>query len=380
MRGALLTIIASGLGCGPRASVLVGLAYGLATPAFVYATLFYGHQATAFLLLASLAAIERSPNSWRWSIVAGLCASYAAVVEIQAGPVSAILGLALLGNVLAGAASGPRALLGFAVEAHSGPVLVLLGYNVAAFGSPFDMGYFHEDLNQFRQVHSADNPLGLGGIKLSLIPALLWGEFRGLLAYAPILILAVPGWLVLATKRRWNLLIVSLSACACVFLVPTLSCIPTGPSGWSTGPRFLLPLIPFGMLAVAAILSVGGRSVVAVAISLAVFGGLEHVALPGVSAEAHPRRRGPGLSAPPPRSRLAYMAGRPVAALERRHPLRADGWRPSVREARREPQRRVAMARVRALYRGARHCDRANRVLIENQHKIAGMMSRFHRQ
>ena len=39
-----------GLFAGPAA--LVGLAYGLATPAYVYATLAYGHQASAFALLA----------------------------------------------------------------------------------------------------------------------------------------------------------------------------------------------------------------------------------------------------------------------------------------------------------------------------------------
>jgi hypothetical protein len=276
--GALLTVMATGLGCGPRVAVLVGLAYGLGTPAYVYATLFYGHQATAFLLLASLAAIERSSNSWRWSFLAGLCASYAAVVEIQSGPVSAILGLALVGKVVAGRVKS-RALLGFAVGAL-GPIAVLLGYNVAAFGSPFDMGYFHEDLNQFREVHSADNPLGLGRVKLGLVTALLWGEFRGLFAYAPILILAVPGWVVMAWKRRWNVLIVSLSACACVLLV-NLS-YPNWTGGWSTGPRFLLPLVPFAMLAVAALISVGGRSVVAVAATLALFGGVSMLLFQGV--------------------------------------------------------------------------------------------------
>ena len=33
---------------GPGRAALLGLAYGLATPAYVYATLAYGHQATAF--------------------------------------------------------------------------------------------------------------------------------------------------------------------------------------------------------------------------------------------------------------------------------------------------------------------------------------------
>ena len=52
----------------PAVSPCVGLAYGLATPAYVYATLAYGHQAVAFALLASFllirkkaAAVRRAP-------------------------------------------------------------------------------------------------------------------------------------------------------------------------------------------------------------------------------------------------------------------------------------------------------------------------------
>ncbi len=47
LTGALLSRLAHDLGCGPRRAALVGLAYGLATPAYAYATMGYGHQATA---------------------------------------------------------------------------------------------------------------------------------------------------------------------------------------------------------------------------------------------------------------------------------------------------------------------------------------------
>ena len=276
--GALLTVMAAGLGCGPRRSVLIGLAYGLGTDAYVYATLFYGHQATAFLLLASLAAVGKSEGSRAWPLLAGACASYAAVVEIQTGPVSAILGLALLGRVVAKQVR-PTAIVWFALGAL-GPVLLLLAYNVAAFGSPFEMGYFHEDLNEFRQVHSDDNPLGLGRVNLGLIPSLLWGEFRGLLVYAPILLLAVPGWAVLAFQKRWGLLTVTVATCATVFAV-NLS-YPKWTGGWSTGPRFLLPMVPFAMLPVAVLLSVGGRFLVALATTLAILGAVATFLFQGV--------------------------------------------------------------------------------------------------
>src|SRR5262249_21836966 len=52
---ALLVGLARDMGCGPRRSALVGLAYGLATPAFAYATMAHGHQSSAFALLASFA-------------------------------------------------------------------------------------------------------------------------------------------------------------------------------------------------------------------------------------------------------------------------------------------------------------------------------------
>ena len=269
--GAVLAAMAQGLGCGPRRAALVGLAYGLATPAYVYATLAYGHQATACLLLLSLAFLETTNRRWARSIPAGLCASFASVVEIQAGPASAILGLYLLGLVAAKRVR-PLALIGFAAGAI-GPVVVLIAYNVAAFGSPFDMGYFHEDLAMFQQVHAADNPLGLRGLDLARLPDLLWREHRGLLVFAPILVLAVPGWIALALRRRWGLAAVTLAISAAVLAV-NLS-YPEWTGGWSTGPRFLLPMIPFAMLAVAALLARRGRTFVALAVVFAVAGGIE---------------------------------------------------------------------------------------------------------
>jgi len=41
------------------------------------------------------------------------------------------------------------------------PTLIMLGYNVLAFGSPWEMGYFHHATREFAEVHSAQHPLGL---------------------------------------------------------------------------------------------------------------------------------------------------------------------------------------------------------------------------
>ena len=79
--------------------MILGLAYGLATPAYVYATLAYGHQASAFALFTSFFLIWRQQHSrdTLLLVLAGFLAAYAAVIELQVGPVSAILGLYLLG-------------------------------------------------------------------------------------------------------------------------------------------------------------------------------------------------------------------------------------------------------------------------------------------
>src|SRR5436305_1982384 len=43
LTAAWLVRLAGSIGCGPRASALIGLAYGLATPAYAYVTMSYGH-------------------------------------------------------------------------------------------------------------------------------------------------------------------------------------------------------------------------------------------------------------------------------------------------------------------------------------------------
>jgi hypothetical protein len=278
--GVVLVGLARDLGCGPRRAALVGLAYGLATPAYVYATLSYGHQAASFALLASFALIWRTEASRPAArlVLAGFLAAYAAVIELQVGPVSAILGLYLLAQVI-GRRRPVSSLGDFAVGALL-PTLLLLGYNQLAFGSPRDFGYRHELLSIFRRVHDPQNPLGLRLPAPRRALDLLWGRHRGLLFYAPVVILAVPGWWVLARRRLWGMGLVSASAALAVFLV-NLS-YPNWDGGWSTGPRLLVPLLPFAMLPAAALLASGGRWATAAVVGLALAGGVLMLFFQGV--------------------------------------------------------------------------------------------------
>ena len=282
LAGALLVAFSRALGCSRRQAAFAGLTYGLGTPAFAYATLAYGHQSSGCALLWSFLLLWREPSRRDGPAMAfaGVLAAYAAVIELQVGPASALLGVYLLAQVI-GRRRHPSALAEFALGA-AGPSLILLGYNQLAFGSPWDMGYFHEVARIFRDVHSAANPLGLRRPSWERALDLLWGGYRGLLFYAPILVLSVPGWCVLAARRYWGLAVVSASVVAAVFLV-NLS-YPEWTGGWSTGPRLLLPLVPFAMLPVAGLVA-SGRKLSAIAAGvLAVTGAALMLMFLGVGA------------------------------------------------------------------------------------------------
>jgi len=280
--GALLVGLARSLGCGPRRASLVGLAYGLASPAYAYATLAYGHQPAAFALLASFALLWRqgSRRPKRDATLAGFLAASASVVELQVGPVSAVLGLYLV--VLVAARRRRADDLGLFALGASVPTLVLLGYNQLAFGSPWESGYFHLTTKTFSIVHSAGNPLGLARPEAARAWSLLWGRHRGLLFYAPVVALAPMGLLALAARRSWGALAVSAAAMAAVFAV-NLS-YPAWTGGWSTGPRLLVPLLPFAMVPVAALLARPGRGWTRVAAALAAAGAALMLLFVGVGA------------------------------------------------------------------------------------------------
>jgi hypothetical protein len=287
----------------------VAIAYGLGTPAFVYATLGYGHQAASLLLLASLALLWRQDTK-RPALkmfFAGFFAAAAAVVELQVGLVSAILAIYLLAQVLGG--QRRPALLGdFAVGALV-PTIVLLLYNQLAFGSPFDLAYFHEDAQIFHAVHNEENPLGLRSPVLIRYYYLIWGGYRGLLFYAPITLLAIPGFIVLLRRKLWGMALIVAAVTGIVYLVNVSYPLWTG--GWSTGPRFLLPMLPFAMLPVAALLGLGRRWVTRAAIVLAIAGSILMLLFVAIGGRIRQEINDPLLEVVWP-----HWAGRPLQQWE----------------------------------------------------------------
>jgi hypothetical protein len=152
------------------------------------------------------------------------------------------------------------------------PALILLGYNQLAFGSPWDLGYFHLTTKEFADVHASSNPLGLRSPQLSRVVALLIGRHRGLTFFAPIVLLTPFGLVSLARRGLWGMAGVAVAVMAAVFAV-NLS-YPAWTGGWSTGPRLLTPLLPFAVLPVASLLARDARWTCVAALGLTLAGGV----------------------------------------------------------------------------------------------------------
>ncbi len=142
LTGALLVYWSRCLGCGAGRAALLGLAYGLATPAYVYATLSSGHQPTAFALFTSFFLLWQNGARLRRarSFCAGFLAAYAVVIELQAAPVSVILGLYLIFQCVRGGRNGSD-LAAFGIGGAI-PTLILAGLQSACFRVSLDNGLF----------------------------------------------------------------------------------------------------------------------------------------------------------------------------------------------------------------------------------------------
>ncbi len=230
-------------GYSTNAGTFAALAYGLATPAWAYATLFMGHGQTAGCLMIAFAAtlaiegrrgLDASGPAW----LIGISGGWAVVTEFPAAIPAVLIGLLALDRVRDG---GLKVLV--AVRIGAGVIVAaipLLVYNVLAFGSPFHLGYASEE--GFHELQQGF--FGITYPKLSVVVQLLMGSYRGLLPLAPVVLLAAVGLVLLARSPRTMRPALVAAGISAYYLLLNASYY-YWEGGWAYGPRQFTAALPF---------------------------------------------------------------------------------------------------------------------------------------
>lgn len=276
------------MGASTRGATVVALAFGLGTPFWAWATIFYSHTLSAACLLGAVVAAvhlgdpSSSPNrDLRLGGAVGLLVGWAVVTEFPTAVPGSVVVLFALWQAWRDEA-GRLARVAASIAIAGGACAVVLGaYDYAAFGSPFHVGYASEEDSSLLQ----QGFFGITFPKPAIMGQLLWGSFRGLLPLAPVLALVPIGWAMAIGSRRWRR--AGLVAAAVFLLGFALNAsYEHWEGGWSFGPRHLGPVLGFAALGLVPVWIKGGRVLRALIVSLAVVGSA--FALIGVSTTAQP--------------------------------------------------------------------------------------------
>ena len=238
-------------------ALVMGAALGLGSILFPFATMFFGHAASACFLFAAFYALwsarRRGGGAWR-ILAAGLLGGMAVITEISAAlGVFALAAYAVFAGPMLGEVARPvlrrldlRTLLLYGLGGIV-PALLLLGHNTLAFGSPLSLGYANLENGGF----AAGMGQGLLGVtipKLDVLADITIGP-RGLLRLTPWFVIAPFGLLALRRREIRAEVAVAAAICVAFLLFNAGYYLPFG--GWTPGPRFLSPALPFAAVLVA---------------------------------------------------------------------------------------------------------------------------------
>ena len=220
---------------GAPLALLATYAVFLGTITFPYATAMFAHAGTIGLLSIALWAVLDRPSPRR-DYIAGLCAGLAVASEYPAIIPAAALGLYL--------ATDPARALRYGLALVPAAVLIL-GNNYLISGSPFRVSY---GANPAFPRITAGNAFGFSMPDVTAMRSLLWGEYRGLLFWSPVLVMAVPGLVAWFRRDRGVVLMI---AGVFVLMLLQVASFYSWFGGNAVGPRYLAPAIPFLGLAAA---------------------------------------------------------------------------------------------------------------------------------
>ncbi len=216
-----------------RPSVLVALLVAFATPLFLYSSIFFLHVPNAALLL--LAFYFSSGSSRKQSVLAGFFAGLGVLTNY----LGALTIPVILYRVLKSSSDRIRSLVSFGIAAAPS-ALIFAAYQLAVYGDFFSNPVSaNEDFRRdgaWLGAFQAPSFETLYGLTIS--------PYRGLFYISPILVLAIGGGIVMWRQATRRLDFYSIAAIVAIFSAFNLTFVHWE-GGWSVGPRFLIPIIPF---------------------------------------------------------------------------------------------------------------------------------------
>jgi hypothetical protein len=218
-----------------REAVLLAFVAVFGTPLFSYGATYLGHVLAGALFVFAYDAATREGASTLWpatkearALLAGFFAGLAVTAELPMA-----IGTVLLGLYLASRPSGPRLVLRY-VAGGIPFALALGGYNWAITGSALDPPYHH-----LPDAFTVDHPYVLDLHTWRVAGSLLFGQYRGLFFYAPVLLLLAP----LAMTRLETVPRRLLLGAIALAQVGFVASFWMWDGGWSIGPRHLTSLL-----------------------------------------------------------------------------------------------------------------------------------------
>jgi hypothetical protein len=224
---------------------VIALTYGLGTIARPFAGELFSHQLAALLIFAGfylLYRVRHGELDARATFFAGLLLGYAIITEYPTALLVAILGL----YALTAPGVGRRLALCLSLGALP-PLLLGALYNTLAFGGPLSQGYAHLAGPQVFRVGQSQGLMGITYPHLDALWQLTLGPYRGMFLLSPVLLLALPGFVLLWRRAGWRAeTLVWLSGVITYGLFSISYFAWNG--GYSMGPRQFLPALPWLML------------------------------------------------------------------------------------------------------------------------------------
>jgi hypothetical protein len=221
-----------------RISLIVTLAYGLASVAYPFSSILNGRQivavltAIAFYLLYRYRQQETGPNTL-WLV--GFLMGWSAITDYPT--VLILVGLFFYAFFTA---PNRRDLWRLIIGALP-PIALAAWYNYSCFETPLPVGYFYSEL--YKDLHYTGF-LSLTHPTLPALYGLTFSPFRGLFYLSPFLLLAVPGfWLMGRDRKHRAEFWVCLWSMLSFFWFNSSSAMWWG--GFSVGPAYLVPMVPY---------------------------------------------------------------------------------------------------------------------------------------